>query len=169
MAHAAATPGLRPFLPSDAPRLAALFRTSIETLAADYYDDDQLAAWASVALDEDAFARRLAANLTIVATLGGEIAGFASLENKERVDMLYVHPAAARRGVGAALADAIEKLAHARGVAQLSVDASDAAREFFAARGYVAIQRNTVVLAGEWLGNTTLMKDLTPQGSKERV
>jgi putative acetyltransferase len=71
--------------------------------------------------------------------------------------------------VGAALADAIEKLAHARGVAQLSVDASDAAREFFAARGYVAIQRNTVVLAGEWLGNTTLMKDLTPQGSKERV
>ena len=169
MAHAAAPPGLRPLLPSDAPRLAALFRASVETLAGDYYHDDQLAAWASVALDEDAFARRLAGTLTIVALLDGEIAGFASLENQQRFDMLYVHPAAVRRGVGAALADAIEKLAHARGVERLSVDASDAAREFFAARGYVAVQRNTIVLGGEWLGNTTMTKDLAPQGSKGRV
>ena len=169
MARAAAPPGLRPFLPSDAPRLAALFRASIETLAADYYDDDQLTAWSAAASDEDAFTRRLAANLTIVAMLGGEIAGFASLENRERIDMFYVHPDAVRRGVGAALADAIEKLAQARGVARLSVDASDAARDFFAARGYVAVQRNTVVLAGEWLGNTIMTKEFAPQGSKGRV
>jgi putative acetyltransferase len=107
--------------------------------------------------------------LTLVALLNGEIAGFASLEDKDHFALLYVHPDAVRRGVGCALADAIEKLAHARGVTRLSVDASDAARDFFAARGYVPTQRNTVTVGGEWLGNTTMTKDLAPQGSKGRV
>jgi putative acetyltransferase len=58
------------------------------------------------------------------------------------------------------LIDALEKLASARGAAKLSVDASDSARGFFEKRGYVAQQRNTVSLAGEWLANTTLQKQL---------
>jgi putative acetyltransferase len=169
MARAASPPGLRPFLPSDARTLAALFRASIETLAVDYYDQDQLDAWASAADDEEDFARRLASRLTIVALLDGETAGFASLRNNENFDMLYVHPNAARRGVGSALADAIEKLAHARGATRLSVEASDAARDFFAARGYAAVQRNTVSIRGEWLGNTTMTKDLAPQAPKGRA
>jgi putative acetyltransferase len=74
--------------------------------------------------------------------------------------MLYVHPAAAGQGVGAMLVDALEKLAGSRGVSKLSVDASDSARGFFEKRGYVAQQRNTVSLAGEWLANTTLQKQL---------
>lgn len=167
MARAATAPGLRPFLPADAPRLAALFRASIATLAADYYDEAQLAAWASVADDEEAFADKLAEHLTIVALLEGSIAGFATLRDGGRFDLLYVHPSAARRGVGSALADAIEKLAHARGAAELVADASDAARDFFAARGYVAVQRNMVSVGGEWFGNTTMKKNLgapAPQG-----
>ena len=154
------TPGLRPFLQADAPALAALYRASVETLAAEDYDEDQLAAWASRADDEAAFGARLAGELTIIALVDGEIAGFASLKDNEIFDMLYVHPDFARRGVGATLADAIEKLAGARGTATLSVDASDAARDFFAARGYVGRSRNTVTIAGQWLGNTTMTKEL---------
>ncbi len=153
-------PGLRPFLPVDAPTLAALFRASVEELAADDYDEDQREAWASVADDEDAFAARLASALTIVAIVGGEIAGFAVLKDDTLFDMLYVRPDLAGQGVGAALADAIEKLAAGRGTKRLTVEASDAARDFFAARGYVAQSRNTVTIAGEWLGNTTMTKDL---------
>ena len=74
--------------------------------------------------------------------------------------MLYVHPAAAGQGVGAMLVDALEKLAGARGAAQLMVDASDSARGFFEKRGYVAQQRNTVSVGDEWLANTTLHKQL---------
>jgi putative acetyltransferase len=118
---------------------------------------------------EEEFVRRLAARLTIVALLDSEIVGFASLLNNEQFDMLYVHPNAARRGVGATLADAIEKLAQGRGATRLSVDASDAAREFFTARGYVALQRNTISIGGEWLGNTTMTKDLAPQAPKGRA
>jgi putative acetyltransferase len=40
------------------------------------------------------------------------------------------------------------------------VDASDSARGFFEKRGYVAQQRNTVLVGDEWLANTTLHKQL---------
>jgi putative acetyltransferase len=153
-------PGLRPFLPADAPTLVALFRASVGELAAEDYDEDQREAWLSAADDEAAFSTRLAGALTLVALLGGEIAGFASLKDNTVFDMLYVRPDLAGQGVGSALADAIEKLAGARGAQKLTVEASDCARDFFAARGYVGQSRNTVTIAGEWLGNTTMIKEL---------
>ena len=58
------------------------------------------------------------------------------------------------------LCDALEKLAGGRGAKALTVDASDNAAEFFAKRGYVAKQRNTVTVNGEWLANTTMQKVL---------
>ena len=74
--------------------------------------------------------------------------------------MLYVHPGAARQGVASLLCEALEKLAGARGVQSLTVDASDNAQPFFAKRGYVAKQRNSVTVNGEWLANTTMQKTL---------
>jgi putative acetyltransferase len=71
-----------------------------------------------------------------------------------------VHPAAVERGVGAMLADALEKLAGARGAEALNVDASETAYEFFSKRGYVPQQRNTVRRGDEWLANTTMRKPL---------
>ena len=153
-------PGLRPCLPADTRALAALFRASVETLTAEDYSEDQRAAWIAQADDEAAFAARLAAGLTLVALVDGRIAGFAALADNRLFDMLYVHPDHARRGVGAALADAIEKLAAGRGAKLLTVEASDSARDFFAARGYVPQSRNTIMLGGEWLGNTTMRKEL---------
>jgi putative acetyltransferase len=86
--------------------------------------------------------------------------GFASLKGADHIDMLYVHPAAVGQGVAASLCDALEKLAQGRGVKSLIVDASDNAAEFFARRGYEAMQRNTVSVGGEWLANTTMQKKL---------
>ena len=160
MASFLAAPSLRPYLPADAPRLAALFRESVERLAKDFYDEDQRAAWAARADDEAAFAAKLAEALTIVALVEKEIAGFATLEENETIEMLYVHPKLARRGVGATLLDALEKLAAARGATKLEVEASDAARDFFAKRGFAAQSRNTVELGGEWLGRTRMTKAL---------
>jgi putative acetyltransferase len=82
--------------------------------------------------------------------------------------MLYVHPGAVGQGVGAMLAEALEKLAGGRGAKALTVDASDNAEGFFAKRGYVANQRNTVTVNGEWLANTTMQKSLV-DGAKPEV
>src|SRR6516165_4706644 len=155
-----ASPALRPFLPADIPILAAIFAAAIEELTGDDYSEAQQEAWAAAADDEDAFGKKLASELTLIATLKNAPVGFASLRGKDHIDMLYVHPNAAGQGVASALLDALEKLARARGAEKLTVDASDNAQEFFRKRGYVAQQRNSVTVNGEWLANTTMQKTL---------
>jgi putative acetyltransferase len=157
---------LRPFLPADTPILAAIFAAAIEELTGDDYSEEQQEAWASVADDEEAFGERLASELTLVATMQGSPVGFVALKGKDEIDMLYVHPSAAGNGVASMLCDALEKLAGSRGATKLMVDASDTASEFFRKRGYVAQQRNSVTINGEWLANTTMQKTLNSAGNQ---
>jgi putative acetyltransferase len=138
--------------------LAAIFTAAIEQLTGDEYGEAQQQAWASVAEDEEEFGKRLASELTLVATLENSPVGFASMKGADQIDFLYVHPAAARQGVASMLIDALEKLAGGRGAKSLTVDASDNALEFFSRRGYSPKQRNTVMVNGEWLANTTMQK-----------
>jgi putative acetyltransferase len=165
MAQAIPEPALRPFLPSDTPMLAAIFVAAVQELTGDDYSEMQQEAWAEAADDEESFGKKLAGELTLIATLQNAPIGFGSLKDTNYIDMLYVHPSVAGRGVGAMLCDALEKLAGARGTTSLSVDASDNALDFFKKRGYVAKQRNSVTVNGEWLANTTMEKKL-PGGGK---
>ena len=160
MGQALPKSALRPFLAEDTPVLAAIFIASIEGLTGDDYSEAQKEAWAGAADDEAGFGKRLASELTLVATLQGSPVAFASLKGKDHIDLLYVHPGAVGQGVAAMLCDALEKLAAGRGAKNLTVDASDNAAEFFAKRGYEAKQRNTVSVNGEWLANTTMHKSL---------
>ncbi|MBV8110898.1 MAG: GNAT family N-acetyltransferase [Hyphomicrobiales bacterium] len=160
MAQSMPKPGLRPFLPADVPMLAAIFVAAIQELTGDDYSEAQQEAWAAVADDEAAFGKKLAGELTLIATVQNAPVGFASLKGNDHIEMLYVHPSVTGQGVGAMLCDALEKLAGARGTKTLSVDASDNALDFFRKRGYVARQRNSVTLNGEWLANTTMQKAL---------
>jgi len=169
MGQALPKPALRPFLAEDTPVLAAIFTASIEELTGDDYNEAQQEAWASVAEDEEEFGKRLASELTLIATLQNSPVGFASLKGKDHIDMLYVHPGATGQGVASVLVEALEKLAGSRGVKALTVDASDNAERFFAKRGYVGKQRNSVTVNGEWLANTTMRKELqsaSPGGSE---
>jgi putative acetyltransferase len=160
MARAHPTFALRPFLAEDAPLLAEIFRASITELTADDYSESQQEAWASAADDEEAFAKRLGGQLTLIATMNGAPVGFASLAKNETIDLAYVHPGVAGQGAGTMLIDALEKLATARGAKRLTADVSDTAQDFFKKRGFTAQQRNTVLRGGEWLANTTMAKPI---------
>ncbi|MBN8991829.1 MAG: GNAT family N-acetyltransferase [Rhizobiales bacterium] len=160
MGQALPKPALRPFLVVDTPVLAAIFVAAIQELTGDDYSEAQQEAWASAADDEEEFGKKLAGELTLIATVQNSPVGFASLKGASHIEMLYVHPSAVGQGVGAMLCDALEKLAGARGAKNLTVDVSDNAQEFFLKRGYVGKQRNTVTINGEWLANTTMQKTL---------
>jgi putative acetyltransferase len=97
---------------------------------------------------------------TLIVQVDGEYAGFASLKGNDTLEMLYVHPYFAGQGVGAALADAVERLAKGRGAKDITVEASDTAEPFFEGRGYVATQRNMIPRENLWLANTTMKKKL---------
>ena len=159
MAQALSKPALRPFLTSDVPMLAAIFVAAIEELTGDDYTEAQQEAWMAVA-EDDEFGRRLASDLTLIATLESSPVGFVSLRGTDHIRMLYVHPAVAGQGIATMLVDALEKLAGSRGAKSLTVDASDTAQGFFAKRGYAAQQRNSVTVNDEWLANTTMKKTL---------
>ena len=165
MAQTLSKPALRPLLTADVAVLAAIFVAAVEELTGEDYNEGQQKAWAAAVDDEDQFGKRLASQLTLVATLQNSPVGFASLKGADHIDMLYVHPGAAGQGVGSMLCDALEKLAGGRGAKKLTVEASDNAEPFFAKRGYIANQRNTVNVNGEWLANTTMQKSLDePKG-----
>ena len=166
MGQSRPTIALRPFMPADALSAAAIFEAAIAELAAEDYSEAQLAAWIA-SLDEEGLATRLGGQLALVATVGGEVVGFASLKDNRVIDLLYVHPELARQGVATALVDALEKLATARGASTLEVEASDTAEPFFRQRGYAPERRNTKVLGEEWLGNTTMKKNLATPESKD--
>jgi putative acetyltransferase len=152
--------GLRPFLPADAARCKTIFAAAIAEIAIEDYSEEQCEAWIAAADDQKAFAKHLTDALTLVATLDGESAGFATLKGADLIDMIYVDPEFARRGVGTTLLEALGKLAAARGAAQLTADVSDTAKPLFERQGYTSERRNLVTLGEEWLANTTMSKKL---------
>jgi putative acetyltransferase len=166
MAQSLPKPALRPYLAADTPMLAVIFAAAVQELTGDDYSEAQQEAWASAAADEAAFGKKLAGQLTLIATLQNSPVGFASLKGADYIDMLYVHPSVAGQGVASMLCDALEKLAGSRGARKLTVDASDNALDFFKTRGYVAQQRNSVTVQGEWLANTTMQKTLQNGGTQ---
>src|SRR5271168_4469712 len=105
MAQALPKPALRPFLPADTPLLAAIFTAAIEELTGDDYSTAQQEAWAGAAEDEEQFGKRLAGELTLVATLKNSPVGFASLKGRDHIDMLYVHPGVVGLGIASMLCD----------------------------------------------------------------
>ena len=83
--------------------------------------------------------------------------------------MLYVDPAFARRGVGAALIDALVRTRARRAAPSASTsDVSDTAKPLFERQGFVAQRRNLVPLGDQWLGNTTMTKTLAKAAPPRR-
>jgi putative acetyltransferase len=165
----ATKPALRPFLPQDIATVAQIFRDAIEELTEDDYDDAQRAAWMASADDEGSFAKRLAAQTTLLALRDGEPVGFVSLKGNDHIDMLYVRPEIAGEGVGTFLATAVETLARGREAKTLSVDASDTALPFFEKLGFKPQLRQSIALEGEWLANTKMAKTLeSPAGGRRQ-
>jgi len=155
-------PSLRPYLPADLSLLAEIRLAAIEELTEEDYDEAQRRAWADLADDEAGLGETLKKGLSLVALIGGAPVGFIVLADGGLIDQLYVHPAVARTGVASALLDAIEKLARARKLESLVVDASDTAKPLFDKFGFTAERRNTIPVGDVWLGNTRMKKNLSP-------
>src|SRR5260221_7793795 len=109
MGQAFPKPALRPYLPAETPDLAAIFVAAMQELTGDDYGEAQQEAWAAAAEDEEQFGKKLAGELTLIATMQNAPVGFASLRGPDHIEMLYVHPSVVRQGAGAMLCDALRK------------------------------------------------------------
>ncbi len=151
---------LRPFAAADLEIVAAIYTASIHTLAAPFYSPAQITAWAPPVPDLARWTKRLAPLQTIVADAAGALAGFTSYTLAGYLDLLFVHPAFARRGVATRLYAQAESALRAKGVTAFTTDASLAARSFFERQGFRVEREENVECRGAYLRRFAMRKPL---------
>lgn len=142
---------LRAYLGDDLDAVAALFTASIHGLAATHYNAAQRAAWAPRPPDIEGWRQRLANLRVVVAEEGDRLCGFCGWEDDGHIDLLFVAPGCAGRGVAKALFDHAAAALAELGIAELFTEASLVARPFFERQGFVVeeeqqVERRGVVL-----------------------
>lgn len=146
-------PHIRPFVPEDAPALAALTLAAIVMIGVRGYSLQQVMCWAAHHPGAPRFLDSAAkGDLILVAVAqDGATAAYALLEREGHLDMLYCHPDYAGNGFATALLAAIESDARRAGIGRLFTEASELSRPVFERAGFVLLQRRdfTYVMGAE--------------------
>ncbi len=114
---------VRDYGPGDAGPICRLFYETVRTVNLGDYSPEQVRAWAPEIPDPAAWHERMSGRHTLVADEGGEVVGFAELEESGHLDMLYCRADAVGRGVGSLLYAAVERRARGLGLARISTEA----------------------------------------------
>ena len=139
---------VRPYADADLAAVVQVFTTAVHGLCLTNYSEEQCEAWAPQPPDLGDWVKRLQPLRTIVAVEGGHVAGFISYEPNGHIDLLYVAPQYARRGVASSLYSRVETSLVSAGVAELSTEASLVARPFFERVGFMVTEEQEVSLRG---------------------
>jgi putative acetyltransferase len=151
---------VRPYRDADLGSVIALLRESVHQLAAPYYTQPQLEAWAPRIPDLEQWRARLGSLRTLLAVDNASVAGFLSFEPNGHIDLLYVHPAYARQGVASALFRHIESdLPNT----ELFTEASLAARPFFLHHGFHIAQEASVMVRGSSFQQCLMRRSVVAQ------
>lgn len=151
---------MRPYQGTDLKHVVDLFVEAVHEGAREHYDPAQLSAWAPQPPDMSAWERRLMALEVVVAEEMERIVGFIAYEPNGHVDLLYVAPAFARRGIATMLYEGVEARLNDAGVSTLQVEASLVARPFFEAQGFRVREEQNASVRGSTLRRFAMAKQL---------
>ena len=151
---------LRDYVPGDTEDLIELFRTTVRTVNSADYNLNQLEAWAPDAIDLTNWRERQSKNVTVVALIEGQIAGFGELCPGGIIHMLYVGAFYQNQGVAHFLLHRLEERARLAGMSSLKTYASLTANGFFVKYGYRVLGPNKVTLGDQVLDNILMEKHL---------
>jgi putative acetyltransferase len=154
------TINIRSYSADDLPLLADLFRRSVRQCTQDDYNEEQRLAWAPDELDMVAWAHKRLSKPTWVAEVNGVVAGFIDLEPDGHVDMLYVHPDHARKGLATALLIEAQNAAQRQGNTRMYSEVSLTARRAFEKCGFVVVARQEVTVRGQTMVNLRMERSL---------
>ena len=138
----------------DMPVLKTLYRETIQSVCAADYNAEQIQAWSGTAEQTDSLAKRIESQHFYVGeSETGEIVGFASFEEPDYLDMMYVHKDFQLQGVGNSLLTAIREKASKVGAAKIVSDVSITAKPFFEKHGFRVVKKQTVRIGDVELTN----------------
>ena len=131
---------VRPARDGDYAAIARLRRQTIRHVNARDYADDVIRRWAA---KESADTLRASADRCRrwVAVERGRMVGFCEHELNGMLSRLYVHKDHLRKGIGSRLLAVAEASLKALGFAEVTLEATVTARNFYAANGYKLIRR----------------------------
>ncbi|WP_315913789.1 GNAT family N-acetyltransferase [Arthrobacter sp. lap29] len=130
------------------------------TAAADYMPK-QIQAWAQPERDVlQIWHAAMAARNSIVARIGGEIAGFSDVTVDGYLNMMFVSPRHQRRGVAQQLLACVKAQSRSNGTHTLYVNVSNTARPFFERFSFRVEAELHTVLRGVELSNYKMRKVL---------
>lgn len=143
-----------------------IVNAAIRGLARTHYTPAAIEGWV-VPMTEatlDDFERNPDSEIRLVAELDGTPSGIGALVVAEsELRACYVLPGAARRGCGAAIVGALERLARQQGLTRLHLAASLNAEAFYARMGYTVRARTHITLrSGHTMAAIRMERDLAP-------
>ncbi|MEM8525299.1 MAG: GNAT family N-acetyltransferase [Bacteroidota bacterium] len=136
-----------------------LFRNTIRHTCQNDYTEVQIAVWISGIENQARWKRAIEEQFFIVAEQKNEIVGFASLENGNYIDFLYVHYNHQRKGIASLLLDAIQAEAEWQGKTIFWSHVSKTARPFFERKGFEVIRENYKMVEGVEIMNYCMKKN----------
>lgn len=152
---------IRPFDPSDADALAALFHASVHEVGIGDYSVEQIRAWSPSKPDPKGYLRQAEGRTFLVALGGdGQPIGYGDMEPNGHIDHLYCRPDMVGTGVGSAICAALEDAARKAGITLLTVEASEAARRLLERRGFKVDARNDIIVNGVAIHNYRMSKPI---------
>ena len=145
---------------SDLTEMQKMFVDTISTICKDDYSPEQIKVWTSSIENTQRWTDKLTSQYFLIAELDSKIVGYASLENNNYLDFLYVHKDHQRQGIADKLYSEIEKEAIKRKATVLNSDVSETARRFFEKKGFKTITLQTNIIKDVEIRNYKMTKTL---------
>lgn len=145
---------------TDLQEIQLLFVNTISSICKDDYSSEQIKVWTSSSGHITQWRKKLEKQYFIVAESDQQIVGFASLEQNDHLDLMYVHQDFQRQGIATGLLTEIEAEALKRGAVVLTSDVSLTAKLFFEGKGFKAVAKQMNIIQGVEIVNYKMIKEL---------
>lgn len=144
----------------DLPAMKALYRDTILTVCRKDYTEEQVNIWSSSANKEERWLDMVVNQYVLLAGIGDELVGFATLRDHNYIDFFYVHKDFQGMGIAGELLRALIQKATEQGTMLLSSDISKTARPFFEKQGFKVVAEQENVRQDQVLINYKMIRHL---------
>lgn len=151
---------IRHIRPEDYFSVSRIFFCAVHEGTSHAYSLAERRAWGGDTIDLPRWKDRLITLTGFIAEVGGEPVGFITVDQMGYIDLAFVLPSAAGKGIGSAILGRAEHLAMTQGATCLTTAASLAARPFFQKHGWVALKEEQVERGGVTLKRYQMQKHL---------
>lgn len=156
---------IRRYKPGEEIQLMEVFVSSVRENAANYYNREQLQAWAPNSIDREEWKNKMHRINPFVILDNDKILGYADLQSSGYIDHFFVRGGYSGRGIGKQLMNFLLQKAKEKDITELSSDVSLAAQPFFKKFGFKPIISKKVEVRGVELENALMKKDMLTKGN----